>query len=224
LRERQDQAGPYQLFMLVLCIVVLVALAVEAAADLDEETRRILMVFDTVVSIIFLGDFARSLLRAPDRRRYLLTWGWIDFISSIPSVAVLRWGRTARIARILRVIRGLRSARLIGAVILRRRAESAFLAASLVALLTLFVGSIAVLRVERPAGGNIQTAGDALWWAMATMSTAGFGDLFPTTGEGRAIAAILMFAGIGLFGAFTGLFASWILGEPPKTGGAQRSP
>lgn len=213
MHEAEPGPGPYQLFMLVLCIGVLVTLGVEAALDIDVETRRILIAFDTLVSMIFLADFGVSLRAAPDRWKYFRTWGWIDLVSSIPAVLFLRWGRAARIARLLRVLRGLRSARLIGQMILRHRAESAGLAAGLIAMLTALVGSIMVLRVERAAGGVIATASDALWWTLATMSTAGFGDLYPTTDIGRAIGIVLMIVGIGLFGTFTGLVASWILDE-----------
>lgn len=103
---------------------------------------------------------------------------------------------------------------MIGRVILRRRAQSAGLAAVLLAILTTFFGSIAVLRVERVAGGNILTAGDALWWSVATMTTAGFGDLYPTTAEGRIIATGLMLVGIGVFGTVTALIATWVLSGP----------
>ena len=75
------------------------------------------------------------------------------------------------------------------------------------------MGSILVLRVERAAGGVITNASDALWWTLATMSTAGFGDLYPITDIGRGIGIVLMVVGIGLFGTFTGLVASWILDE-----------
>lgn len=202
---------PYQLFMLVLCVAVLVALALEAAGSPGPETRRVLMVFDTVAAVIFMGGFFRSLHVAADRKRYLITWGWVDFLSSIPSVAVLRWGRAARVARLLRILRGARSVRLLGSAVLARRAESAFLCAVLVSMLTVFFGAVAILEVEAPQGGNIRTAGDALWWTAATISTAGFGDLYPVTAEGRAIAAAIMFVGIALFGTVTALFATWLL-------------
>ena len=205
------RARPYQIFMLVLCVAVLLSLGVEAAVDVDLETLTILLVFDTAVSLVFLFDFAKSLRGAENRWRYFRTWGWIDLLSSIPAVFFLRWGRAARIARLLRAFRGLRSARVIGQVILRHRAESAGLGAGLIALLTAFLGSIMILRVERVAGGTIVTASDALWWTLATMSTAGFGDLYPVTHLGRGIGVCLMVVGIGLFGTFTGLVATWIL-------------
>ena len=199
--------------MVALCVAVLVALAIEASVTLDPEARRLFLYFDTVAALIFLVDFGLSLRQAEDKRRYLLTWGWIDFLSSIPSVAVLRWGRAARLARLVRLLRGVRSVRLLGRMVLARRRESTILAASLLALLTTFVGSVAILYVERTAGGNIASAADALWWTIVTMSTAGFGDLYPVTGAGRVVAILILLVGIALFASVTGLLASWLLEE-----------
>lgn len=50
-----------------------------------------------------------------------------------------------------------------------------------------------------------------MWWAFATITTVGYGDRFPVSGEGRLIAAILMTAGVGLFGAFSAALAAWFL-------------
>ncbi len=50
-----------------------------------------------------------------------------------------------------------------------------------------------------------------MWWAITTMTTVGYGDKYPFSFEGRIIAAILMFAGIGLFGVVSGFVASWFI-------------
>jgi voltage-gated potassium channel len=197
--------------MLALCILVLISLAVEAFVDLDADTRLILFYADTFVCVIFLGDFLFSLIRASDRKRYLVTWGWIDFLSSIPAVGYVRWGRAARAVRILRVLRGVRSVRVLGAFILRRRAEGALLAVTLASILAVVFASIAVLHLERAPGGSISTAADALWWSFVTITTVGYGDTFPITPEGRFLGAVLMATGVGLFGTFTAFVASWFL-------------
>lgn len=207
-------ATPYQVFILLLSLAVLIALGVETAVPIDPEIRSVLLAFDFVAALVFLGDFLFTLRAAPDRGRYLRTWGWLDLLSSIPSVAILRWGRVARVARLLRLLRGARSLRALSRAVLRHRAESAGMAAALLALLAAVGGSILVLTFERAAGGNITTAGDALWWTVVTMSTAGYGDLYPVTGAGRVVAACLMVIGVGLFGACTGIVASWVVREP----------
>ena len=59
--------------------------------------------------------------------------------------------------------------------------------------------------------GNIKTAEDAFWWSVTTVTTVGYGDRFPMTSEGRAVAVLLMIAGVGMFGTFSGFVAAWFL-------------
>src|SRR5665811_214856 len=78
--------------------------------------------------------------------------------------------------------------------------------------LILFVASLAVLDAERGAkSATITTFGDALWWAMTTVTTVGYGDRYPITTQGRFIAGGLMLAGIALLGIVTAALASWLL-------------
>ena len=77
--------------------------------------------------------------------------------------------------------------------------------------------SIAILLFEVEAESNIKTAADALWWSFVTITTVGYGDRYPVTAEGRVLAGVLMTAGIGLFGTFSGFVAAWFL----KPGGDQ---
>lgn len=200
----------YELFMLGLCVYVLLALAAEAVFPLEESTAQILLYMDTFICLIFLSDFGVKLATAPSRVGYL-KWGWIDLVSSIPMVGILRLGRVARLVRIIRVLRGLRSAKELATYILRRRAQATFLAAVFLAIILLVFSSIAILHVEVGADVNIQGPDDALWWSIVTMTTVGYGDRIPVTLEGRFVAVLLMVAGVALFATFTGLVASWFL-------------
>lgn len=197
--------------MLALCLWALLSLATGTVWHLDPETQTILDYADGAVCGLFFVDFLTSLYAAPRRWAYLASWGWIDLLSSIPTVDALRWGRTARLMRVLRVLRGVKSARALAHFVVAQRAQSAFLAAVLLSLLLLVFSSIAMLQFEVPAGGNIQNAEDAMWWAVSTMTTVGYGDTYPTTPEGRLVAVFLMAAGVGVFGTFSGLVASWFL-------------
>jgi voltage-gated potassium channel len=197
--------------MLFLCLYALGTLTAQVLFRLDADTRIVLDYADNAVCGVFLLDFIASLKRAENRIQYMYTWGWIDLLSSIPTVDIARWGRAARAIRILRVLRGLRATKVIASIVLERRAESVFLAASLVASLLIVACSISILQFEAPAGGNIQTAEDALWWSFATITTVGYGDRYPVTTEGRLVAATLMLAGVGLFGTFSAFLASWFL-------------
>jgi len=210
---RQPSSPGYQVFMLALCLYSLAILAFQAAGPADPDTVVILDYSDFAVCMIFLADFLISLYLSGNRWRYLVTWGWLDLLSSIPAFDIARWGRAARILRVFRVLRGLRATQLLAGLVMKRRAENAMLAVSLLALMLITFCSIAILQFESGPGANIQSANDAVWWAFTTITTVGYGDRYPVTTEGRMVAVLLMIAGVGLVGTFSGFVASWFLGE-----------
>jgi voltage-gated potassium channel len=214
--EKAPAWAGYQLFMLVLCLMALGFMAARVAGHLDPETLTILDYADYVVCGLFFIDFLISLIRAPDRVRYFITWGWIDLLSSIPVFDFTRWGRIARVLRIFRVLRAFKATRILTVLILNRRTENSLLAAGLTALLLIIFCSIAVLQFETTPEANIKTAEDAVWWALTTITTVGYGDRYPVTAEGRVVAAVLMCGGVGLFGALSGLLAAWFI-SPAET-------
>jgi voltage-gated potassium channel len=78
--------------------------------------------------------------------------------------------------------------------------------------LVLLIASLAVLDAERGVkDATITTFGDAAWWAFTTVTTVGYGDRYPITGQGRFIAGGLMLAGIALLGIVTASLASWLI-------------
>lgn len=204
-------ASPYQIFMLVCCVLVLVVLVVELALPLDPEILRILFYADTAFCVVFFADFLLSLARAKDRKRYLLTWGWIDLLSSLPAITELRAFRIGRVLRILRFLRAARAARVVGSFWMGRRAQTTALVAVSVAILTVVGASIAVLYLERAAGGGIGSGPAALWWSFFTVMTGQQGDPFPVTAAGRAIGLALMTVGAALVGTLTATLVSWVI-------------
>jgi len=212
----KHQHPAYLIFILVLSLLALATLAIETLFKLDPNTRMVLGYADYAVCVLFFLDFIVLLVKSEKKLRYLFTWGWLDLLSSIPAINVLRLGRAARIMRIFRVMRGVRSAKIISSIILERRAQSIFLAVVLVSIILVSVSSISVLHFETTPDANIKTPGDAVWWSIVTLATVGYGDRYPVTTEGRVVATILMIAGIGLFGTFSGFVAAWFIG-PAQT-------
>jgi voltage-gated potassium channel len=210
-QQPNGRAHSYQLFMLALCVYAILALAVERFFAISAGTRQLLDYGDIGVCVLFGIDFILSLTTAKRRWRYFWTWGWIDLLSSIPVISVLRIGRAARIMRIFRVLRGVRATKVLSSFVLERRAGDTILAVVLIAFLLMILASASVLHFETVPDANIKSAEDAVWWAYSTMATVGYGDRFPVTSEGRLIGALLMTAGVGIFGTFSGFIAAWFL-------------
>jgi voltage-gated potassium channel len=119
---------------------------------------------------------------------------------------------------ILPVLRPLRMLRLVTALMVLNRHTERFTRGRLAiyvgstTLLLIIVAALAILDAERFAPDtNIHTYLDALWWAVVTITTVGYGDHYPTTPGGQLVALGLMIGGIGLIGFVTGSLASWIV-------------
>lgn len=203
--------APYLLFSLLLSLATLTALAIASVEDLDPEIRQVLQYADWLVCTLFFVDFLFQFGRAEQRLQYMLRWGWLDLLSCIPMVDALRWTRIGRVARIIVLLRALRSFRVLWSFLREQRAQSSLLVAALLALALIVFSAIAILHFEQGPQANIRTAGDALWWALTTVTTVGYGDHYPVTTGGRFTAIVLMTGGVGLFATLSGALAAWFL-------------
>ncbi len=149
---------------------------------------------------IFALDYAANLWLAKDRRHWFL-WNLHELL-----IVALPFFRPLRLLRLVTLLSVLH--RTIGETL---RGRVATYVAGSAALLVL-VGALAVLDVEQSApDAKILTFGDALWWAITTITTVGYGDMYPVTSIGRMVAAALMMSGIAVLGVVTGSIASWLV-------------
>ena len=142
-----EKLGFLSLLIIVLSIYVLVALLADTFFKLPPEVSRILNMADNAICFVFLWDFGVRLYRAPDKLKFM-QWGWIDLLSSIPTLDMMRAGRMLRLIRLLRILRAFRSTKHLMQHIFRRRTEGALSAAAIIAVLMIIFSSIAILQVE----------------------------------------------------------------------------
>lgn len=199
-----DRLTVWNLVMLFLSIYVLISLFIETAFPLPSNIKTLLLNIDNIICIFFMSDFFYHFYTAKSKLGYL-KWGWIDFVSGIPNIPFLWIGRFAQVFRIFRAIRSLKFILL---VLFQNRAKGTLTTVSLMGFSIMVFSTIVILQVENVPESNIKDADDALWWAITTVTTVGYGDKFPVTHAGRAVGAFLMITGVGLLGAFMAYFAS----------------
>ena len=197
-----------ELLVLLLSLYSLGALTAELLLPLGPDTVRLLDRIDDMICGVFLMDFFVHLWRAPSRGQFL-RWGWIDLLSSIPTIEWLHWGR---VFRVLRILRALRSFQAVREHLRADRARGTFVTVGLLSLIAVLFATLAGFELEQGhAGANIHTGGDALWWAFATITTIGYGDFFPVSFAGRVVAVVLVVFGLSFFGTFTAYVATFFL-------------
>jgi voltage-gated potassium channel len=213
--KTEERLGFLNSLIIILSIYVLLALLIDTFFKLPPEISKLLFTIDNGICFIFIFDFSIRFYRAEHKLKFM-KWGWIDLISSIPTVDILRAGRLIRLIRLLRVLRAFRSTRVLINHIFKSKIKGTMTTVSIITLLVIISSSISILIVENAPESNIKTAEDALWWAMVTVTTVGYGDKFPVTTDGRIIAVVLMISGVGLFGVFTGYISSIFVNERQK--------
>src|SRR5262245_6055250 len=80
---------------------------------------------------------------------------------------------------------------------------------AVIAIAVVVIGAAAAYRAEHPSNPEFATFGDSLWWAIATLTTVGYGDIVPETAAGRVVGVMIMVTGVGILGVLAGSLASF---------------
>lgn len=184
----------YELFMILLAILSIITLW---------SNNPSLEIVDTIIWIIFVIDVSIRFIKSENKLEYIKK-NPFDIIAIIPLDNIFRLARFARLIRIIRLLAIVNRTSLFKVLKTNSLDKIIFITTMLI-----FLAAIPIKKVEP----NIDTYGDALWWAIVTATTVGYGDISPETGLGRLIALILMIFGIGLLGMITGSIATFFIGK-----------
>ena len=206
-----------EIIIVVLSLVSVALLIFEVVSDTSPEQLRFLEQIDVGIAFVFLGEWVLNLARAKERGRYL-RHRWWELLACIPiSSDLARALRGVRLLRIVRLVRLLRVARLAVRVeMLIRESKSFFIDSSLIYISTtsgviVFSSALAFHYFEMNVNQNVHGFFDSFWWAMSTVTTVGYGDIYPVTTEGRIVAIFLMLTGIGTLGVYTAAIANYVI-------------
>ena len=205
----------YDLMMLVSIIVSIVPLAFKEAPGFFKIT-------DIVTTILFIADyllrFATADLKLEGKSlpflRYPFTiWAIIDLLSILPTVTVLNSGfkllrlfrvfRTFRVFRVLKAFRYSKNVAILMQVI--KQSKDALLAVCGLAVAYIFVSALVIFNVE---ADSFNTFFDAIYWATVSLTTVGYGDIYPVTTAGRIITMISSLFGIAVVALPAGIITA----------------
>lgn len=200
-----------ELPLLVLALAMVPLLVIPIVVELPPIVEDSFAAADWFIWAAFAFEYLVRLWLTPARWVFVRR-EWPDLlIIVLPFLRPLRVARSARALRLLRLGRlaaFLGEATQEGRRLLRRHSLHYLLLVTLAVILS--AAGLAFVVEERGAG-SIDSFGDALWWAAATVTTVGYGDTFPVTPAGRGIAVFLMVAGIALFGVVTANVAAFFV-------------
>jgi voltage-gated potassium channel len=230
-RWREATDGP----LIALAVGSLPVLLLELGRDhLPRWDRVFIDAVNLIVLIAFAVDYGVEFALAGNRRRYVrsellsLLVVVAQLVALAPSLAAIGILRSLRAARLFRFVAVAGRAVAIGGVasrdgkaLLRRRAAS--LALGTAALTWLTSAAAFTIAEDVGTGGRIHSFFDALWWSLSTITTVGYGDIYPVTAAGRMIAGVTMFVGISTFAVVTAKVAQFLVRSENEDAASRRT-
>ena len=172
------------------------------------------LILDWVFFVLFSAEYALRVYIEPRKRDFIFSfYGIIDLLAILPSLFLVPGFRVLRVLRFLRVFRIFKATRFILAVdrlaTALRGIQQELLALVILSLMLVYLAACGIHYFERDVQpekfGSIL---DSMWWAVVTLTTVGYGDVYPETGGGRVFTALVTLVGVGLIAIPSGLLAS----------------
>ncbi|MFV0409765.1 MAG: ion transporter [Paracoccus sp. (in: a-proteobacteria)] len=213
---RLGKAVNLTLFAATIAAAILVML--ETVPSIIRRHGQQLFAVEITLSALFSVEYLLRIYASPNRLRYIFSfWGAVDFLSSLPvmlafsgNTTIVRSLRLFRLARLLKLLRiGDAYDRIIGAFAAVSKELMVFLC---FAAVLLYFASIGIYFFEHGVQPEaFGSAPESLWWALVTLTTVGYGDVYPITTGGRIFTGLLLLIGLSIVAIPTGLLSSALI-------------
>ena len=205
----------YDIIIAVLAVISITLAVLDICGKVNSSAAWYIIV-DSSILVIFAVDYIARFIRAPKGGKFVFFKKNIfDLLAILPIDAAFSFFRFARLFRVAKFARLFKFAKMskfarIAGVAGRLQEKikkflhtNGFIYMLYIAVVLILTSAVLISRIEE------KTFGEALWWAIVTTTTVGYGDISPSTGAGRFVAVILMIFGIGLISMLTGTITSF---------------
>lgn len=199
----------------ILIIVSVIGFSIETLPDLSDGVRAQLRALEVVIVGVFTLEYLLRLAVSDRPLRYVFSfWGILDLVAILPfyiSAGIdLRTVRSLRLLRSFRLLKIVRYNKAIGRLLKAFKEAREELVIYLTASgMTLYLAAVGIYYFERTAQPEVfRSVFDGLWWALATLTTVGYGDVYPVTAGGKVFTAVVLLIGLGIVAVPAGIIAS----------------
>ena len=218
-RVIQDSDTPasrtFELVVLSLVGISIVTLSVETLPGLPPAVHDLFYVSEVAITALFTLEYVLRIATSPDRRRYIFSfYGIVDLVAILPfylslglDLRALRAFRLFRIFRIFKVTRYSVAVERFGRALADAKAEA--LVFLLATLIVLYLSAVGIYYFEKDVQPEaFQSIFHSLWWAVATLTTVGYGDVYPVTAGGKIFTFVVLMCGLGIVAVPAGLISA----------------
>jgi voltage-gated potassium channel len=214
--EHDTPAGKlFDVVLLVLIFLSLVLVMLQSIPELETRNREIFYQAEWVITILFTIEYVLRLLAVKKPRSYATSfYGVIDILSIVPTylslflplsqyLLVIRSLRLMRVFRIFKLTQFVREGTSL-ALALKASTQRILVFFAFVLIITIVMGSI-VYVVESPVNERFSNIPQSIYWCIVTITTVGYGDIFPITTLGKFLASFIMLLGYAIIAVPTGI-------------------
>lgn len=192
----------WSLLILILSVYAVGEISIEFIIGFDVTTQIILNYIDYTLSGIFLLDFFYGFFKTNNKLKYVKS-NYLDFLSSLPAIPFIKLLRITKIFKVFKILRGFRELKPFIEWLSERKVVGILISYTIILLIIVFYSSLLFFRVEYLSNNNVNNLFDSFWWAFTTLTSVGYGDIYPITTLGRLIAMFLTITGMGFFSVIT---------------------
>lgn len=213
------------LFIQALILVSVVTFSMETIPDLEPETRAILHKIEVFSVLIFTLEYFIRIYIAERKLKFIFSFfGIIDFLAILPFYLIigidlrsLRALRFLRLFRILKLVRYNRAMNQFSRAI--KSAKEQIFLFIFITLILIYFAAVGIYYFENAAQPeHFSSIFDSLWWAIITLTTVGYGDVYPITVGGKVFTFFILMIGLGVVAIPTGIISSALTNSVDNSG------